>query len=137
MVKKFFGGLFGIMTLLACVGQLHAQEVTLRVHHFMSPKGNLHSKFLVPWAERLEQASDGRIKAELFGSMSLGGRPSDLYDQAVDGAVDIILTLPGYTAGRFPQAEVFELPFMITDTIVASKAYWDLIESDLQHSDFD
>ncbi len=129
-------GLIGI-TVLMISGYAQAQEVTLRVHHFMSPTSNWHSLFLKPLAERLAQASDGRLKLELFSSMSLGGRPSDLYDQAVDGAVDIILTLPGYTAGRFPQAEVFELPFMITDPMAASKAYWDLIESDLQQSDFD
>ena len=124
-------------SLLMIGAQARAQEVTLRVHHFMSPMSNWHTRFLEPLAERLAQASEGRIKLELFAAMSLGGRPGDLYDQAADGAVDIILTLPGYTAGRFPQAEVFELPFMIEDPMVASKAYWDLIESDLQYSDFD
>lgn len=134
MNKTFWGSVLAVML---CTVSVQAQEVTLRVHHFMSPKGTLHSQFLQPLAQRLERASDGRIKLELFGSMSLGGRPGDLYDQAVDGAVDIILTLPGYTAGRFPKAEVFELPFLIKDSVVASKAFWDLIEMDLQHSDFD
>ena len=137
MIKSLYKFGLATLALLFISGQAHAQEVTLRIHHFMSSKGNLHSKFLVPLAERLETASKGRIKVELFSSMALGGRPSDLYDQAVDGAVDIILTLPGYTAGRFPKAEVFELPFMIQDPIVASKAYWDLIETDLQNSEFD
>ncbi|MEM7464889.1 MAG: TRAP transporter substrate-binding protein, partial [Pseudomonadota bacterium] len=115
----------------------HAQDVTLRIHHFMSSKATLHEKMLVPLAERIEKASDGRIKVELYDSMSLGGRPGDLYDQAVDGAIEIVLTLPGYTAGRFPQAEVFELPFIMDDSVAASKAFWDLIESDLQNSDFE
>jgi len=30
----------------------------------------------------------------------------------MDGVADIVWTLPGYTAGRFPVIEVFELPFM-------------------------
>lgn len=114
-----------------------AAEVTLRVHHFMSAKGSLHSEMLVPFAERLAEKSNGRIKVELFDSMSLGGRPGDLYDQAADGAVDIILTLPGYTAGRFNRTEVFELPFIVHDTVATSKAFWDFIASDLQDGEYD
>lgn len=113
-----------------------AQEVSLRIHHFMSAKSSLHEKFLLPLAERLAKSSGGRIKAEVFHSMSLGGRPGDLYDQAADGAVDIVLTLPGYTAGRFNRTEVFELPFIVEDTVAGSKAFWDLIESDLQDGEY-
>ncbi|PCH99031.1 MAG: C4-dicarboxylate ABC transporter [Rhodobacteraceae bacterium] len=109
-----------------------AQEVTLRVHHFMGQKAPLHSKFLVPFAENVAKASDGRIKIEIFDSMSRGGAPSGLFDRAVDGADEMVLTLPGYTAGRFGHTEVFELPFIMSDSVATSKAYWDLIESDLQ-----
>ncbi|MEO1563558.1 MAG: TRAP transporter substrate-binding protein [Pseudomonadota bacterium] len=114
-----------------------AQDVTLRAHHFMSEKSTLHVKFLEVLAERLNEASDGRLQMDVFAAMSLGGRPADLYDQAVDGAVDIILTLPGYTAGRFPQAEVFELPFLMEDNVATSRAFWDLVETRLQESDFE
>ena len=44
--------------------------------------------------------------------MQLGGTPPQLYDQARDGVVDIVWTLPGITPGRFPRIEVFELPFV-------------------------
>ena len=44
--------------------------------------------------------------------MQLGGTPPQLYDQAQDGVVDIVWTLPGNTPGRFPSTEVFELPFI-------------------------
>lgn len=114
-----------------------AQDVTIRIHHFMSPKATLHSKFLEPFAERISEKSDGRIKIELFDSMSLGGRPGDLYDQAVDGAVDVVLTLTGYTSGRFNRSEVFELPFIMEDPVATSQAYWDLIDSEIQDGEFD
>ncbi|MCT8162136.1 TRAP transporter substrate-binding protein [Pseudoruegeria sp. SHC-113] len=113
-----------------------AQEVTLRVHHFMSAKAPLHSQFLVPFAERIKEASDGRIEVQVFDSMSLGGGPPDLFDQASDGAVDAVLTLPGYTPGRFNHTEVFELPFIMEDSVATSKAFWDLVESDLQDGEF-
>ena len=44
--------------------------------------------------------------------MQLGGTPPQLFDQARDGVVDIVWTLPGSTPGRFPSTEVFELPFI-------------------------
>ncbi|MEN0001612.1 MAG: TRAP transporter substrate-binding protein [Pseudomonadota bacterium] len=115
----------------------NAQEVNLRVHHFMSAKAPLHANFLLPWAERLSAASDGRIKVEVFDSMSLGGGPADLYGQAVDGAVDIILTLPGYTPGRFNELEVFELPFMMRNPEATSGALYDLIDTRLQNSELE
>lgn len=114
-----------------------AQDVTIRVHHFMSQKAPLHAKFLLPFAENVAEASDGRIKVEVFDSMSLGGKPSDLYDQAVDGAVDVSLTLPGYTSGRFNRTEVFELPFIMQDSVATSRAFWDLVETDLQDNEYE
>ena len=87
-------------------------QVTLKVHHFLPPVSNGHAKMLAPWAKMVEQDSAGRIKIDIFPSMQLGGTPPQLYDQARDGVVDIVWTLPGSTAGRFPSTEVFELPFV-------------------------
>lgn len=114
-----------------------AQEVTLRLHHFMGEKAPLHGKMMVPLAAAIEEASEGRMKVEVFSGMSLGGRPGDLYDQAADGAVDIVVTLPGYTAGRFNRSEVFELPFMMKDPVATAEAYFDLIAQELQDGEFE
>lgn len=136
-MNRLFKSTLAAMALAGTTVSAFAQEVTLRVHHFLPPPARLHAEVLVPLAERVDAASEGRLKLELFPAMSLGGGPGGLYDQAVDGAVDIVLTLPGYTAGRFPQAEVFELPFMMEDSIDTTEAYWDMIESTLQDTDFE
>ena len=58
-------------------------------------------------------------------------------DQATDGVVDISMTMVGYTPNRFPQSEVFELPFIsTTDTLCTSLAYQQMIEETLQDEDF-
>lgn len=57
-------------------------------------------------------------------------------DQARDGVVDIIMTLVGYTPGRFPRTEVFELPFMMTDPVATSKAFWEMVETGWQSSEY-
>lgn len=85
-------------------------EFTFSIHHFLSPKAVTQTKMIEPWAERIEEASDGRIKFEIFPAMSLGGKPPELYRQVRDGSADIVWTLIGYTPGVFPRSEVFELP---------------------------
>ena len=57
--------------------------------------------------------------------MQLGGTPPQLFEQVRDGLADVVWTLPGYTAGRFPSVEVFELPFMMQSPEATSKALWD------------
>ncbi|UDF29684.1 UNVERIFIED_ORG: TRAP transporter substrate-binding protein [Roseateles sp. XES5] len=86
--------------------------VTLRLHHFLPPAANVHQHLLMPWAKALDEQSGGKLKVEIFPAMQLGGKPPQLYDQAVNGVVDIVWTLPGSTPGRFPATEVFELPFI-------------------------
>jgi TRAP-type C4-dicarboxylate transport system substrate-binding protein len=98
----------------ALVRSVRAQtpEVTLKLHHMLPPPAPGHRAFLAPWAERVMKASNGRIKIDIYPSMQLGGTPPQLYDQARDGVADLIWTVQGYTSGRFPKTEVFELPFV-------------------------
>ena len=109
-----------------------AQEVTLNLHQFLPAQAVVPSQILDVWADNIESQSDGRIKIERFAAMSLGGAPPELMDQAVDGVADIIWTVVGYTPGRFPSTEVFELPFMVSDARAASCAYWNMFESEMQ-----
>ncbi len=106
-----------------------AQDVTLRCQHFLSPKGSVPKFFMVPWAEKIEKESGGRIKVEIYPAMQLGGKPPALYDQIRDGVIDCGWALPAYTPGRFPEAEAFELPFMTSMSAEASsKAAWEFSE---------
>ena len=89
-----------------------AQEVVLKVHHFWPPGAMPPSTILVPWCDKIAKDSGNKMKCQIYPAMQLGGTPQNLIDQAKDGVVDIVWTLPGYTAGRFPLMEVFELPFM-------------------------
>ncbi|MEO1307121.1 MAG: TRAP transporter substrate-binding protein [Pseudomonadota bacterium] len=114
----------------------NAQEVTLRLHQFLPPVANIPAKILKPWSEQVAEASGGRIGIQHFDAMSLGGRPPELMDQARDGVVDIIMTVVGYTPGRFPRTEVFELPFMMTNPVATSLAYWEMMETDFQDNEF-
>lgn len=113
---------------LALFGCKQPEEIVLKVEHFLPATSNAHQNFIQPWCERVAAESKDRIKCQIFPSMQLGGSPGQLYDQVKDGVVDVGWTIPGYTAGRFPLVEVFELPFMIRDPEPASHALWDYVQ---------
>lgn len=137
MIRRGFLKSVAVAALMAGVpGVASAQEVTLTLHQFLPPVATVPAKILKPWGERVEAASDGRIKIDHFDAMSLGGKPPELIDQAIDGVADIIMTVVGYTPGRYPKTEVFELPFMMTNPVATSKAFQDLVETDLQDGEY-
>lgn len=111
-------------------GTATAQEFTFRLHHFLPAQANLWTHILDPWAAEVEEKSGGRIAIQKFPAMQLGGTPPELIDQAIDGTADIVLTIAGYTPGRFSRTEVFELPFMMenSNAEAASRAYWTLAQ---------
>lgn len=109
-----------------------AADFNLKLHHFLPPKAPAHTKMLEPWAKRIEEASNGRVKIEIFPAMSLGGKPPQLIRQVRDGVVDLVWTVNGYTPGLFPRTEVFELPFIHTNNAAATnQAMYEMFESDL------
>ncbi|MFG5380794.1 TRAP transporter substrate-binding protein [Yoonia sp. R2-816] len=128
--------MLGLMTAALLGTSAAAQEVTLRLHQFLPAQANVPAHILDVWADKVEADSDGRIKIDRFPAMQLGGTPPQLIDQAIDGVADIIWTVAGYTPGRFPQVEVFELPFISPDAEATSRAYWELAEERMMDTEF-
>lgn len=102
----------------------YAQKITLKVAHFLSSQSHVQKKVLEPWCESLKQESGGRITCQFYPSMQLGGTPAQLVDQVRNGVADVVWTAPGYSSGRFPAIEAFEMPFMVRDAISGSQALW-------------
>src|SRR3954464_13703142 len=111
------GLLAGVVLLAAALGGpatgvALAQQVTLKLHHFVPAQSNQQKYWFEPWAKKLEHESGGKLKLEIYPSMQLGGKQPQLYDQVKDGVVDIAWTVVGTTLGRFPGFEALELPFV-------------------------
>ncbi|MEL7470551.1 MAG: TRAP transporter substrate-binding protein [Pseudomonadota bacterium] len=118
---------------IGIAGVATAADVTLRVQHFISNKGAIPAHFILPWAEKVEKDSGGRIDVEVYPRMQLGGKPPALYDQARDGVVDITWAIPAYTPGRFPGTETLELPFIGSNSAEkTSMAAWEFFEKYLK-----
>jgi|TARA_A100001391_G_scaffold150720_1_gene108235 TRAP-type C4-dicarboxylate transport system substrate-binding protein len=119
--------LLGAVATVSFAAGAMAQEVTLRVHQFLPAQAPIPSQAITPWAEAIQDQSDGRIAVELYPAMQLGGAPDSLFAQAQDGVVDVVWTVLGYTPGRFPKSEVFELPFLMTNGEETSAAFYNYV----------
>ncbi len=106
-----------------------AEEVVLKFHTFQPMPANSNEEFVKPWSEKIYKESNGEIKIEMYPAMQLGGKPPQLVEQVRDGAVDIIWTVAGYTPGRFPKLEVFDLPFLASTALATSQAAQEYAET--------
>lgn len=123
-----------VTSLVSLVSTAQAEEFQFRLHHFLGPDSPAQKVLLEPWAERIREQSNGRIDISIHPAMSLGGAPPTLLNQVESGEVDMVWTLAGYTPGRFPRTEVFELPAVHFRSAYATNraifANFDLIEAD-------
>ena len=118
-----------LLTAIAAVAAMPAlaQEVTLKFHHIWNPQAMASVQVIGPWCAKIAAESNNKLKCQILPAMSGGGTPPQLADRVKDGVDDLVITLPGYTAGRFPTTEVFELPFMTNSAEVGARASWDYI----------
>ena len=109
-----------------------SQEVTLRLHTFLPPVANPVKHFLIPWAQKVEKDSGGRIKVQVYPSMQLGGKAEQILSQVKDGVVDVAWGLPGFQPGLMPKLEIFELPFLHRSTQATVMSLQDYVPKHMQ-----
>jgi len=131
MLKKLVVMGFVAAGLAMAAAPANAQDVTLKLHQLLPLKATIPAKFIDPWIAKVQKESGGRIKIDHYPSMQLGGKPPHLIQQVTDGVVDIVWTVLGYTPGRFPKSEAFELPFMVAGGENTSKAFQEYYEKNL------
>lgn len=117
-MKKLF---CSIAALAMGVNHAVAEDVTLRLAHWLPPQHSVPQTGLTPWMESITEASGGSITFEVFPAQQLGSAP-DHYDMTRDGIADIGYVNPGYNAGRFPIYELIGVPFLANDGPNAAKA---------------
>ena len=105
-----------------------AQQIVLKVHHPLPANATIATDLIQGWCDKIEAESGKKLKCQIYPAMTLGGSPPQLFDQARDGIADIVWTLQGYSSGRFPKSEVFELPFLTKTTKGSSEAFYRYVE---------
>jgi TRAP-type C4-dicarboxylate transport system substrate-binding protein len=105
-----------------------AQGMELRLSTFVPSVHVIAREIITPWMAEVEKDSGGEVKPKLYPSMQLGGSPPGLFRQAVEGVVDMVFTLPGYTSPAFPRTQMVELPGLSADGRAATELLWKLLD---------
>jgi len=84
---------------------------------FMSTPEHAQYGVLENFGKELEQATNGRVKIEMYPGGALAPA-AESYDAVVTGIADIAWVVQGYTPGRFPLTGAIALPFIEGDTAV-------------------
>ena len=134
--RTMLGILSGAALALGLGAPAMAADYNFNLQSFLPAQATIPSKIIDIWADSVEEASGGKIEITRYPSMQLGGKPPQLIDQVIDGTIDITWNVVGYTPGRFPSTEVFELPFFVNDARPASGAFWQMMEESIAEKEF-
>lgn len=128
-MKACLGRSLAVLALsLAATGAQAADQVVLRVAHFLPATSNAQVNMIQPWCDKIAKESNQRMVCQIYPAMQLGGTPAQLFDQARDGVADIVWTLPTYAAGRFTKSAVYELPWLVPNAESGSRALWEFTQ---------
>lgn len=111
---------------LASTAPVMAQDgaVSWRLSHNLPTNNALHYGVLEPWAASIAEASEGSIQIDIFPAQQLG-RAQDHYNIARDGIADIAFYLVGIEPGRFPIVTGAEIPFLVSNNELGSRALYE------------
>jgi TRAP-type transport system periplasmic protein len=113
---------------LFCLGPVFSQtkpiELNYSMHfvtsHLMAVSGQ-------QWSQEIEKRTNGRVKITMYPGGTL--IPSDrAYDGITKGIADIAFSFPGYTKGRFPLMECYDLPLGCRSGAAATQVVNELFE---------
>ena len=105
-----------------------AADYTLTISSWAPPTHGINAKMWPKFVEMVEEATDGKVTAEL--KLGLAPPPAQM-DLVMDGAADLSIIFHGYQAGRFVTTKLIELPGYEGNAEAASAAYWNAYEQHL------
>ena len=121
---KRLGACLGLsLAALAPLSSVQAQTETqtIRFSNWLPPAHYIVTEMLQPWAEKVNEVTEGRVQVEFINPL---GKPQAHLDLVRNGVADMGMSVHSYTASRFPLIEFAELPFTVEDGGINSVAYW-------------
>jgi TRAP-type C4-dicarboxylate transport system substrate-binding protein len=126
--QKRPASMFVAAAFLALTGTASSQEIKLTLADQNSPTswGAVHA--LQPWVKKVEEASKGRVKIEVYPSQTLVKGP-EIWKAVKSGVVDIGWCFHGYWPEMTPLSDVITLPSLPFATAEkGSEVLWRLYE---------
>lgn len=110
LLKNGIALAIGALGLTAVAASTGAQAQTVIKYSSWLPGNHwLNVDAVMLWMADVEKATNGRVKVEILPKTV--GTPQSQFDVVTDGLADMGVIVTGYTPGRFPMAEMGELPF--------------------------
>jgi len=105
-----------------------AQTITLRMASQNPETSNSHIYTIMPWAKKLEEVTNNRVKVEIYASQTLV-KGKDAWNGVKTGIADISWVFHGYYPNMTPLADVISLPALgFTSAEKGSEILWKLYE---------
>lgn len=95
------------------------EVINIRVGHIGAP-GDAYAVGFEEYAKAVEEATEGKVKFEIFGHGQLGGE-RDLTEQVQMGSLDMSVITTGQLGNFVEDITVFEMPFLFRDVEHAYK----------------
>ncbi|TKZ22043.1 TRAP transporter substrate-binding protein [Shimia litoralis] len=108
-----------------------AADHTLTISSWAPPTHGINAKMWPKFVEMVEEATDGKVTAEL--KLGIAPPPAQM-DLVMDGAADASIIFHGYQPGRFVTTKMIELPGYEGSAEAASVAYWRAYEAFLSQA---
>ena len=118
--------LFGVILGFAVVAA--AKPITLTFANQNPDTSWSGMKAIAPWAKQVEEATNGKVKIQIFYSQTLT-KGKDAWEATKNGIADISWCFHGYWPGLTPLADVISLPALpYTTAEKGSEVLWKLYE---------
>lgn len=105
-----------------------ASAQTARFASFPPSNSSINKQVFEPWVERVNKAAEGSLTIQLFSGGTLGRNPSQQHKLARDGVAQIAYVVMSGSPGQYPEAVMFELPFLVENATEGSVAHWRLFK---------
>jgi TRAP-type C4-dicarboxylate transport system substrate-binding protein len=129
MKKRILFGLLSSLCLVLIVAAPSPAQVIKLTFADINPEtawGNTHA--IRPWIKKLEDATKGRVKVDVFYSQTLAKGP-DAWNAVKSGVADMAWCLHGYWPDMTPLSDVISLPGLpIKSGEKGSEALWKVYE---------
>lgn len=108
-------------------------QTVLTMSSWVPPGHPITANMLVPWAQQVEKATQGRVKINLLPKAPVA--PPQTFDAVRDGLMDVSFTVHGYTPGRFVLTKMAEFPFLGDSAEATAVAFHRVYEKHLAKHD--
>ncbi len=125
MKRRLRYGVLAVCFLLAVCALSNAADVTRLKYNSYFPVPHFTTALAKQFCDDIKKGTNGRVEITYFPGATLTP-PDRTFDGVVQGISDLATVAAGYTRGRFPVMELFELPFGFPSGWVASHVANDL-----------